>query len=155
MYNNYNFAYKSESVQNKNESTMKNIQERISYDITEDLDFERLLNIFEIAVVDVWAQWCEPCKRIADSYEALGRKYLNFIQEKRLIFLKDDIDSDGTIHREHIDAVPTFFIYYKTKLYKKIIGTEFNEMEGIIEDLLQGKGEFDQTVETQQTFEGI
>ena len=156
MYNNYNFAYKPNFSNNSGVAATSKLEDRISYDITEDLDFERLLTMFEITVVDVWAQWCEPCKRIADSYEALGKKYVDFMQQKRIIFLKDDIDSDGSIHREHIEAVPTFFIYYKTKLYKKIIGTEFDEIDGIIEGLLRGEGEF--MVENEhpkQTFEGI
>lgn len=150
MYNNYNFAYKM------NEANTK-IQERISFDITEDLDFERLLTMFEIVIVDVWAQWCEPCKKIANRYEELGKKYTQFINEKRIVFLKDDIDSDGSIHREYIEAVPTFFIYYKTKMYKKISGTEFNDLDGIIEQLINGKGEFQvENNETEpQSYEGI
>lgn len=149
MYNNYNFAYKT------SETTTK-IQERVSFDITNDLDFERLLAMFEIVIVDVWAQWCEPCKKIANRYEALGEKYNEFINEKRLVLLKDDIDSDASIHREHIDAVPTFFIYYKTKMYKKISGTEFNDLDGIIEQLINGDGEFHVEQENEpESYEGI
>ena len=150
MYNNYNFAYKM------NETNTK-LQERVSFDITEDLDFERLLSIFEIVIVDVWAQWCEPCKKIANRYEALGEKYNEYIKEKRLVLLKDDIDSDGSIHREHIEAVPTFFIYYKTKMYKKISGTDFHDLDGIIEQLLRGEGEFqvEQNEEEPQSYEGV
>jgi len=150
MYNNYNFAYKTEY-----QNSLKEV-ERVSFDITDELDFDRLLSIFEIVVVDVWAKWCEPCKRIADRYEEIGKKYSDFINEKRLVLLKDDIDSSGTLHRENVEAVPTFFIYYKTKLYKKISGTEFNDIDGIIEGLLRGEGEFEpETVEETPSFEGI
>jgi thiol-disulfide isomerase/thioredoxin len=139
-----------------NETSTK-LQERVSFDITDDLDFERLLTMFEIVIVDVWAHWCEPCKKIASRYEGLGEKYNEYIKEKRLILLKDDIDFDGSIHREHIEAVPTFFIYYKTKMYKKISGTDFNDLDGIIEQLLRGEGEFqvEQNDEEPQSYEGV
>lgn len=149
MYNSYNFAYKT-NTPDKVDSVEK--KERISFDVTDDLDFERLLTMFETVVVDVWARWCEPCKRIADSYEELGKKYAEFIKEKRLILLKDDIDAEGTIHRDQIEAVPTFFIYYKGRLYKKIVGSEFADIDGILEKLIQGEGEFE---EAESSFEGI
>jgi thioredoxin 1 len=151
MYNNYNFAYKTVE-----KPAAKKEKVRISYDITEDLDFQRLLSMFEIVVVDVWAQWCEPCKRIAERYEETGRKHEKHIAEKRLVFLKDDIDSDCTIHRDNVEAVPTFFIYYKEKLYKKITGSEFVHLDETIETLLRGEvQDEEEPVVVPPTFEGI
>lgn len=64
------------------------------------------------AVIDFWAQFCGPCRRIAPDYEALSNKY------KDVKFFKCNTKEDGPdevagIHR--IRALPTFVFYRNRK----------------------------------------
>ena len=40
-----------------------------------DSNFDELLNAGKPMVVDFWATWCGPCKKIAPDVEALAEQY--------------------------------------------------------------------------------
>ena len=54
-------------------------------------------------VIDFFADWCGPCKKIAPEYEKLSQKYAD------IVFLKIDADeSDKLAESFNINALPTF-----------------------------------------------
>ena len=64
-----------------------------------------------MAVIDFWAQFCGPCRRIAPDYEALSNKY------KEVQFFKCNTREDGPdlVSDMHgVRALPTF-VFYKNK----------------------------------------
>ncbi len=94
-------------------------------------EFQEYLKKYRVVVVDVWAEWCQPCKRIAPRFEALAEKYKN---NPYMIFVKDDIDNDATYHRELCSSIPTFFIYADgNKNARQFPGTEFDRFAQLVD----------------------
>jgi len=61
-------------------------------------------------VVDVYTQWCGPCKMIAPAYEELEKDYPN------IKFLKVDTDANDSLTEYlGIEVMPTFLFYNNKK----------------------------------------
>jgi len=99
-------------------------------DTVESLD--QILNIFPIVVVDVWADWCNPCKLILPKYINLAVKYKHAFEQKQIIFLKDEAKKDEFfIHKNDVNVVPTFILYFYKKKY---ILENFQQLDEFIQD---------------------
>ena len=78
----------------------------------------------KLVVVDFFAEWCGPCKRVAPQYAQLAE-----IHSKTACFVKVDVDeNEETAAACGIQAMPTF------QFYKK--GTKVAEFSGASEDKL-------------------
>jgi thioredoxin-like negative regulator of GroEL len=101
-------------------------------------DLEVVLDKIEVIIVDAWAPWCQPCKTIGVKFEALGDRFESFIQQKRLLLLKDNIDNEeASYHRSLVDVVPTFFIYVGGKVVDVLTGVDFDRLEDFLENYFQ------------------
>lgn len=120
---------KEESIADGNISYVRETQDQE--------DFEKSLKEFDIVIVDVWANFCSPCKMITPMYENLAAKFYANIMKKQVCFLKDCIDHDtkDSIHGNQITAVPTFFIYVKGEMVASIVGGDINRLDKIINTL--------------------
>jgi len=77
-----------------------------------------------LIVLDCYADWCGPCKRIAPEVERIPSLY-----EGRVIVLKTNIDeSDDIAESFAIQSLPTF-LFFK-------YGTVVNRIEGANLDIL-------------------
>ena len=100
-------------------------------DIQNKEDFLNYLKNYRIVIVDVWADWCGPCRNVAPKFEELAKKYSN---NPYMIFLKDNIDNPGTYHREFCESIPTFFIYTNgNKDGRQFSGAEFTEFSALVD----------------------
>ena len=115
--------------------TFKNLKktekhvEKKSIDLLDAEHLNLLLKKFPIIIVDAWANWCRPCKLIANDYEELAHKY------PQVVFCKDDIDSENSPHKNKCEVVPTFFFYARGNI-KKLPGADFTIIEEYIKELL-------------------
>ena len=106
-----------------------NENNKIYYDL--DGDFEKYLKNNRVVIVDAWANWCGPCKKIAPEFEKLAKKYSS---NKDMVFLKDDIDKSDSRHRELTDTIPAFFIYADGNEEPRIFkGNEFVRFATLVE----------------------
>lgn len=97
-----------------------------------DIHFNTLRNEYTILVIDCWAEWCVPCKRISPRFEKLSETYSH---NKNIVFIKHNIDNNFTYlpHVDDIEHIPMFFIYSNdTNRYRKFSGSDFDKMENLI-----------------------
>jgi len=78
----------------------------------------------KLVVVDFFATWCGPCKKISPYMETLSTQYEN------VIFLKVDVDELETVSKEEeISAMPTFYFYKAGKRVADLVGAS---QEGLL-----------------------
>lgn len=132
-YNNYSDAYPKPIAKVENNNTEDNIY---SFDIKDIDNFKKHLVIYKIVVVKAWASWCEPCKLAGKRIETLGKQLKDYIDNKYIVFLNDNIGNENSLHKGKLEVVPTFFIYFKGKLVSIYNGLEFNNFQDKIVELL-------------------
>jgi len=80
-------------------------------EVSSENDFYQLFNMGKPVLVDFYATWCMPCKRVAPLFKKLAKEYAG-----EMIFAKVNIDSVGTIGQsERLQGVPTFIAYVDGK----------------------------------------
>lgn len=84
-------------------------------------------------VIDFWATWCGPCKRIAPIVEKLAEEY-----EGRVVIGKYNVDENTELATEHrIMSIPTLLFFKDGKMQQRTTGAlPAEELRSKIEALL-------------------
>jgi thioredoxin 1 len=86
-----------------------------------DQNFESKVLLSEIpVVVEFWADWCQPCKRLLPILERLAEEYSGKIQ-----FVKMEADGPYTSFRVNlynVAQVPTMLFFSKGEIVDRIEG---------------------------------
>lgn len=82
-------------------------------------------------VLDMYTQWCGPCKLIAPKYKELSQKYDD------VVFLKLDCNQENKPLAKElgIKVVPTFKILKQGKIVKEVTGAKFDNLVIAIESV--------------------
>ena len=71
-------------------------------------------------LVDAWAPWCGPCRRIAPIMDELAAESAG-----RYIVAKLNVDENpGTANQFRIDGIPALLIFKNGRLVEKIVGLQ-------------------------------
>lgn len=71
-----------------------------------------------LVVVDFWAEWCGPCKRIAPLLEDLAEEYAG-----KLKVVKVDVDQNQALaERFRIMSIPTLIFFKDGQVVDHVIG---------------------------------
>ncbi|KAG6588261.1 Thioredoxin F2, chloroplastic [Cucurbita argyrosperma subsp. argyrosperma] len=75
-------------------------------------------------VLDMYTQWCGPCKVMAPKFQELSEKYLD------VIFLKLDCNQDNKPLAKElgIKVVPTFKILKNKMVVKEVTGAKYDDL---------------------------
>ncbi|KAL3653935.1 hypothetical protein CASFOL_003616 [Castilleja foliolosa] len=81
-------------------------------------------------VLDMYTQWCGPCKIIAPKFQKLSEKY------EDVVFLKLDCSSDNRPLAKElgIKVVPTFKIFKDNKFVKEVTGAKIDDLVVAVEN---------------------
>ncbi len=71
-----------------------------------------------IVIVDLWAEWCGPCKAMSPLFEELSKEM------KDIKFAKLNVDDNTDIAQKFgVMSIPTFIVFKNGKVIERIIGS--------------------------------
>src|SRR5512139_1176310 len=71
------------------------------------LHFQEFISTHPFAVIDFWAEWCGPCRRITPVMDELAREFTG-----RVAFGKCNTDDNRTIAMQfNISAIPAIMLF--------------------------------------------
>jgi len=83
----------------------------------------------KVVVLDMYTQWCGPCKIIAPKLQELSEKYSD------VVFLKLDCNQENKPLAKElgVKVVPTFKVLKGKKIVKEVTGAKLNDLVQAIE----------------------
>lgn len=86
--------------------------------VVTDGDFDELISRFPLVVVDLWAEWCMPCRMISPIIGELAQDY-----KGKVVFAKLNVDENpSTASRYGVMAIPTLLVFRDGNLVDRIVG---------------------------------
>ncbi len=76
-----------------------------------DANFSATLQTNKLVILDFYATWCGPCKRMAPAIESLAREY-----DGRVIIGKVDVDSNTVDELNNVHAYPTLMFIKNNRI---------------------------------------
>jgi thioredoxin 1 len=86
-----------------------------------DATFEtEVLGSNKVTVVDLWAEWCGPCRAMTPVIEELSKEY-----EGRAVIGKLNVDDNPEVPTQYnVRGIPTFLIFKNGELREKVVGMQ-------------------------------
>ena len=86
--------------------------------IITDSDFDNVINSNDIVLVDFWAEWCGPCKKLSPILDEIS-------DERGLLVGKLNVDENpGKMEEYSIHAIPTMVLFKSGQPVKTITGAK-------------------------------
>lgn len=82
----------------------------------------------KLVMIDFFAQWCGPCKRISPLLDELAKDYKN-----ELVILKVDVEEvDELVKQYSVDIMPTFVFKRNGKHLDTLVGSNEDKLKALI-----------------------
>jgi thioredoxin 1 len=83
-----------------------------------DANFDATLKENQFLLVDFWAEWCGPCRKVAPVMEDLAKEY-----EGRVKVAKLDVDSNPqTAMKFRVMSIPTIILFKNGQPVEVMVG---------------------------------
>ena len=95
-----------------------------------DGNFEQTINSGKVVLVDFWAQWCGPCRRLAPTVDELATDY-----DGKLVVAKMDVDENpNTPNRFSVRGIPTLLLFKGGQVVEQVVGlTDKDALKKVID----------------------
>jgi thioredoxin 1 len=83
-----------------------------------------------LVVIDFYAEWCQPCKRISPKIESMSDSFPD------VLFFKIDVedpDMETTVKEFEITAMPTFVLVRNRAVVTRVMGADENALRNAIQ----------------------
>ena len=98
-----------------------------------ETELDEILENNNLVLVDIWAEWCGPCKSLSPILDELQVKY----QDKIQIVKVNADENSGLLARFAVRSIPTMLFFKNQELQQKLVGLkQLSELSGIVETLL-------------------
>ncbi|MBK8426372.1 MAG: thioredoxin [Lewinellaceae bacterium] len=78
----------------------------------------------KVTLVDLWAEWCGPCKMMTPVIDELSTEY-----EGRAVIGKLNVDDNPNVPTEYnVRGIPTFLIFKNGELKDKVVGAQTKQV---------------------------
>ena len=96
-------------------------------------NFEEIINSKPVALVDLWASWCGPCRMLSPTVDDLAAPY-----EGRVAVAKCNVDDNDELAANFgVRSIPTLLFFKNGELADKTVGlVSKQEIENILNNLL-------------------
>lgn len=79
---------------------------------------QQVLNSNKVVLIDFWAQWCGPCRKLTPILEQIQNEFLNEIK-----VVKIDTEENINIAKEYgVSSLPTILIMKDKEVKEMIVG---------------------------------
>ncbi len=93
------------------------------------LDFKKMIDSDKLVLIDFYADWCQPCKKMKPYLEALSNEMTNDLEIVRI-----DVDKNKQICKDlKIDALPVLQLYKNKSMVWQ--NTGFIEKEQVVTEI--------------------
>lgn len=90
-------------------------------------EFKKIIKSGKLVVVDFFANWCGPCKRMSPLFEELAD------QNPETLFISVDVDvNQETSEAESITALPTFRLYRDGEMLSESVGSNRDNLRLLV-----------------------
>lgn len=99
--------------------------------ITEIVDVEQKKNLVrnnKVVVIDVYGDWCQPCKQIAPRFKSLSDEYKSL----GFVFAKENVDKNIS---QNIKGVPNFQYFYNSRMIGDTTGGDMKAVKDKLEEM--------------------
>jgi thioredoxin 1 len=84
----------------------------------DEMHFKEFIRTNRFVVMDFWAEWCGPCRRIAPIMDELSKEFAG-----KVAFGKCNTDNNRNLAMQfNISAIPAMMLFSNGQLVERIIG---------------------------------
>ena len=93
---------------------------------------QQLINTSKVLIVDIYGDFCGPCKIIAPKYEKMAKEFAKAEGGDAFVFAKEDVMKKIS---PYIKGVPAFEYYVNGKFYGDTVGADDVEILNKLEEI--------------------
>ena len=101
--------------------------------VFDENNFESVIASKKVALIDLWAAWCGPCRMLSPTVDDIAAEY-----EGRVEVAKCNVDDNEQIAEQFgVRSIPTLLFFKDGQLAEKTVGlVSKQEIETILNNLL-------------------
>lgn len=92
----------------------------MAYEFTDANFQQEVLQSDKVTLIDLWAEWCGPCRMMTPVVEELAAEY-----KDRAVIGKLNVDHNPEVPMNYnVRGIPTFLLFKNGELKEKIVGAQ-------------------------------